>query len=793
MAGIQILDPLRVDYSDANALVQSGLKALMDSPIPFQTQINANQTRLDNDTLGLIQEMSMKYAPGTPEFEAGRANILMNNPNAYVPEQSIVTAGQTGIETRQKNESGILTNEGLGITNANNLVQGQGYALDNTGKMLGNIGQGIQNEEQTWKLDTAKRIQAEIPVVNEYIRTHLPDSTATPEEKAAAAQRALAIGVTDMSMAHLKLGEMSQAYTNMFLGNQVQNRQVDVQEGNLAVNAYQAANPISGSGGGGDGAVFPYPQSTSNSGGNSYAGVLQHGESRRDGYNATNRGARHGYKSGSTDASNTTVGQVLANMRSGNYKAFGRYQFHEISFPGAVRALPWLKMNTKMTPEVQDRIMAEYYVTKKQPAIGNYISGKSNNLRAAVDASAAEWRSMKNSKGRIHEADGINKASVGPERTGAALTLARKAYSAAIAQGMNSNVAMRVALTNPDAVLKGTAAGEIALANYAGKVPPTPPTIAGVGSVLTNKPGNALAIAKMALETGAADRQARLGAQAVGQPGVEQLLGPENMEHFIKYAKSRNIGSTAFLSMSKKEQKSLLEDYTDYLSDTAKKKHEAVDRVAKGRFLAAKDIPEALTKLADKYAVANSSEEFKDGKKSLLSSDKKNAANLNPYNQGTRVIARLLVNAKNNGSLKVYDNMLNPTTLDKAITSGLAEYEAYLAKTLSGGSNRINTSGKSKGGGGLYDKPTGSFAKGGKTSQNKDVIPLFGRSDYAITRFKNDGYIHDMDKFTEIITKHFNNQVGIEKDIRTGGVAAVDTLAGWSGDIKNIRAALKNL
>ena len=256
MAGIQILDPLRVDYTDANALVQSGLKALMDSPIPFQTQINANQTRLDNDTLGLIQEMAMKYAPGTPEFEAGRANILMNNANAYVPEQSIVTAGQTGIETRQKNESGLLTNEQLGINNANLLVQGQGYGLDNTGKTLSSIGQGIQNEEQTWKLDTAKRIQSEIPIVNEYIRTHLPDSTATPEEKVAAAERAQAIGVTDMSMAHLKLGEMSQAYTNMFLGNQVQNRQVDVQEGNLAVNAYQAANPSSGGGGGGDGAVF---------------------------------------------------------------------------------------------------------------------------------------------------------------------------------------------------------------------------------------------------------------------------------------------------------------------------------------------------------------------------------------------------------------------------------------------------------------------------------------------------------------------------------------------------------
>ena len=793
MAGIQILDPLRVDYTDANALVQSGLKALMDSPIPFQTQINANQTRLDNDTLGLIQEMAMKYAPGTPEFEAGRANILMNNPNAYVPEQSIVTAGQTGIETRQKNESGILTNEGLGITNANDLVQGQGYALDNTGKMLSNTGQGIGNQMDQWKLDTTKQLQAEIPIVNEYISTHLPDSTATPEEKAIAAQKARALGVTDMSSAYISLDKARQTYTQMLLNNDVQNRQVDVQEGNLAVNAYQAANPSSGGGSGGDGAVFPYPQSTSNSGGNSYAAALQHGESRQDGYNAINRGAKHGYAASRTNASNTSVRDVLTSMKQDKYKAFGRYQFHEVSFPDAVKALPWLTMDTKMTPEVQDRIMAEYYVSKKQPAIGNYITGKSSNLRAAFDASAAEWRSMQKSNGKIYKEDGINKASTGPERTGAALTLSRKAYAAAVKQGMNHNVAMRVALTNPEAVLGSTAQGKIDLANYAGKVPPTPPTIAGVGSVLTNKSGSALEIAKMALQTGASDRLARLGAQANGQLGVEQLIGPENMEHFIKYAKSRNIGSTTFLSMSKKEQKSLLEDYTDYLSDTAKKKHESVDRVAKGKFLAAKDIPEALTKLADKYAVANSSEEFKDGKKSLLSSDKKNAANLNPYNQGTRVIARLLVNAKNNGSLKVYDKMLNPTSLDKAITSGLAEYEAYLAKTLSGGSNRIDTSGKSKGGGGLYDKPTGSFAKGGKTSQNKDVIPLFGRSDYAITRFKDDGYIHDMDKFTEIMTKHFNNQVGIEKDIRTGGVAAVDTLAGWSGDIKNIRAALKNL
>ena len=169
--------------------------------------------------------------------------------------------------------------------------------------------------------------------------------------------------------------------------------------------------------------------------------LIQGGESGSMGYSAVNYGNN---KSGTANLAGMTYGQVVANQRAGKMVAVGKYQFHKVSLPDAIKALPWLKPNTLMTPEVQDRIFVEYYVGKKRKGMANYIRGGNTSLNAAANEFASEWASAEGTNGK-GKYGGNNSVSIGTGAVQQHLQGARAAYAAARKAGKSDSEALHIA------------------------------------------------------------------------------------------------------------------------------------------------------------------------------------------------------------------------------------------------------------------------------------------------------------------------------------------------------------
>ncbi|VVD29156.1 glycoside hydrolase family 104 protein [Paraburkholderia dioscoreae] len=143
-------------------------------------------------------------------------------------------------------------------------------------------------------------------------------------------------------------------------------------------------------------------------------------------YDSVNRGAKHGYQSGKENLEQMTVAQVMAAQKDGKFNAAGRYQLIGTTLADAVKSMG-LKGNEKFDRGIQDRIFEQYLVNNKRRAIGDYISGKSNDLVAAMKAASREWASVADpSTGRSHYAGvGNNRASISTEAMSRALQAAR--------------------------------------------------------------------------------------------------------------------------------------------------------------------------------------------------------------------------------------------------------------------------------------------------------------------------------------------------------------------------------
>jgi len=143
-------------------------------------------------------------------------------------------------------------------------------------------------------------------------------------------------------------------------------------------------------------------------------------------YNSVNRGAAGGYRAGKEDLSNMTVAQVMAAQRAHQFNAAGRYQLIGSTLADAVKSLG-LKGDEKFDKGTQDRIFERYLLNNKRKAIGDYISGKSNDLMGAIHAASLEWASVADPRtGRSHYAGvGNNKASISVAEMERALQSAR--------------------------------------------------------------------------------------------------------------------------------------------------------------------------------------------------------------------------------------------------------------------------------------------------------------------------------------------------------------------------------
>jgi muramidase (phage lysozyme) len=124
---------------------------------------------------------------------------------------------------------------------------------------------------------------------------------------------------------------------------------------------------------------------------------------------------------------NMTIRQVVQlqkdKLKDGRASAaVGAYQF---LYPEVAAKRAGLSLDDKFTPENQDR-MFDATLMKKRPKINSYLTGKSNDIEAALDELAKEFASFEYRGGRSYYSDGVNKASIMRTKAAAALKSARQ-------------------------------------------------------------------------------------------------------------------------------------------------------------------------------------------------------------------------------------------------------------------------------------------------------------------------------------------------------------------------------
>ena len=127
-------------------------------------------------------------------------------------------------------------------------------------------------------------------------------------------------------------------------------------------------------------------------------------------YNSVNLGKAKGYKSNTVDLASKTIDQVLSDQAAGKYNAAGRYQM----IPGT------LKMakegthfsGTELFNEHTQDALGAWILANKRKGLGDYISGKSNDLHGAQKGFSAEWASVADPDTGASAYPGNNKASI---------------------------------------------------------------------------------------------------------------------------------------------------------------------------------------------------------------------------------------------------------------------------------------------------------------------------------------------------------------------------------------------
>lgn len=164
------------------------------------------------------------------------------------------------------------------------------------------------------------------------------------------------------------------------------------------------------------------------------------------GYGSFNRG-RAGDAHGMTiDFSGMTLAEVQAAQHLGRHDpnrlfAVGKYQIIPRTMDSAVEHLH-LDPSQKFTPELQERIFADYLIAEKRPAIASYIRGDASaTLHGAQKAAAMEWASVDDpdTPGLPYKAYidvGNNHSSIRANRIGDALNTMRAEYQIDIAKGL---------------------------------------------------------------------------------------------------------------------------------------------------------------------------------------------------------------------------------------------------------------------------------------------------------------------------------------------------------------------
>jgi muramidase (phage lysozyme) len=124
---------------------------------------------------------------------------------------------------------------------------------------------------------------------------------------------------------------------------------------------------------------------------------------------------------------NMTIRQVVElqkqKLQDGRQSAaVGAYQ---ILYPEKAAKMAGLSLDDKFTPQNQD-MMFDALITQKRPKINDYLTGKSNDIDAALDELAKEFASFEYRGGTTYYNDGVNRASIRRTKAAAALRSARE-------------------------------------------------------------------------------------------------------------------------------------------------------------------------------------------------------------------------------------------------------------------------------------------------------------------------------------------------------------------------------
>lgn len=158
-------------------------------------------------------------------------------------------------------------------------------------------------------------------------------------------------------------------------------------------------------------------------------------------YNSVNLGKKHGYKSSTRNLTQMTVGQVMSAQDRREFNAAGKYQLIRTTLKEAVDTLG-IKSNELFNEEMQERILRDYLLSKKQSAVKSFVTGK-GSLGAAQLALSKEFASIANpATGKsYYDGDGVNKSSVSAQETANALLATKKAYQENLAAGQSAQQA----------------------------------------------------------------------------------------------------------------------------------------------------------------------------------------------------------------------------------------------------------------------------------------------------------------------------------------------------------------
>ncbi len=179
------------------------------------------------------------------------------------------------------------------------------------------------------------------------------------------------------------------------------------------------------------------------------------------GYNSYNRGVAGDARGAQIDFSQMTVAEVMRrqDLPAGDPNrlfAVGKYQFTPNTLEEAINQTG-VDRNARFTPQLQEKLFADYLIDEKRPSVRAYITGEATGpqaLERAQHALALEFASVgtpRNGGRGAYDGDSAgNQASITTAETATALNHMRDQYQRNVQSGMQPEQAYRALSGDPN-------------------------------------------------------------------------------------------------------------------------------------------------------------------------------------------------------------------------------------------------------------------------------------------------------------------------------------------------------